>query len=84
MIQLFCDMGSRIFILLFFLFTSLSNLQIFSQQIDSSSILTNIDIQIEATSAINKMYNFEFDDAEKEFRWLINEYRNHPLPVFLL
>ena len=84
MIQLFCDMVGRTFIFLFFLFTSLSNLEIFSQETDSSSILTNIDIQIEATSAINKMYNYQFDDAEKEFRWLINEYSNHPLPVFLL
>ena len=84
MIQLFCPMINSISIFLFFLFTSLFHLQIFCQQTDSSSILTNIDIQIEATSAINKMYNFQFDEAEKEFRWLINEYRNHPLPVFLL
>lgn len=84
MIQLFCPMINSTSIFLFFLFTSLFHLQIFCQQTDSSSILTNIDIQIEATSAINKMYNFQFDEAEKEFRWLINEYRDHPLPVFLL
>ena len=51
---------------------------------DTTSILTDIDIQIEATSAINKMYNYQFEEAEKEFRWLSSEYKNHPLPVFLL
>ncbi len=50
---------------------------------DSLSILTNLDIQIEATAAINKMYDFKFDDAEKEFNWLVQEYKNHPLPIFL-
>ena len=43
-----------------------------------------LDIQIESTNAINKMYNFNFDEAEKEFTWLIDEYKNHPLPIFLL
>jgi len=51
---------------------------------DTTSILTDIDIQIEATSAINKMYNYQFEEAEKEFRWLSSEYKNHPLPIFLL
>jgi hypothetical protein len=46
--------------------------------------LSDIDIQIESTNAINKMYNFNFDEAEKEFTWLIDEYKNHPLPIFLL
>ncbi len=51
---------------------------------DTISILKNIDIQIESTSSINKMYNFKFDDAEKEFFWLMQEYKDHPLPSFLL
>ena len=61
--------------MLFNLFDSISQ--------DNNSILTNVDIQIEATAAINKMYNFEFEDAEKEFNWLVQEYGDHPLPVFL-
>ena len=32
----------------------------------TTSILKKIDLQIESTSSINKMYNFQFDDAEKE------------------
>ena len=79
MIQLFCLMVFKIFLvialMLFNLFDSISQ--------DNNSILTNVDIQIEATAAINKMYNFEFEDAEKEFNWLVQEYSNHPLPVFL-
>ena len=79
MIQLFCLMVFKLFLvialMLFNLFDSISQ--------DNNSILTNVDIQIEATAAINKMYNFEFEDAEKEFNWLVQEYSNHPLPVFL-
>ena len=80
MIQLFCVVRFLYFkIFILFNFNS-----IITMSQDSTSILTDIDIQIEATSAINKMYNFEFDDAEKEFKWLVQEYKNHPLPVFLL
>ncbi|PDH42657.1 MAG: tol-pal system protein YbgF [Rhodothermaeota bacterium MED-G19] len=80
MIELFCFMR-----FLFFLIFLLSNfIPIHLRSQDSTSILTDIDIQIEATSAINKMYNYEFDEAEKEFKWLVQEYKEHPLPVFLL
>ena len=62
----------------------ISNINLYSQKDTSKSILSDIDIQIESTDAINKMYNFNFDEAEKEFTWLIDEYKNHPLPIFLL
>ena len=52
-------------------------------QYDTISILKNIDLQIESTSSINKMYNYKFKDSEKEFIWLAQEYNNHPLPSFL-
>jgi len=51
---------------------------------DTISILKNIDLQIESTSSINKMYNYNFKDSEKEFKWLAQEYDNHPLPSFLM
>ena len=73
----------NIFTVLFFLIVC-SNKNIFSQVKNVESILSDIDIQIESTNAINKMYNFEFDEAEKEFKWLVDEYKNHPLPIFLL
>lgn len=38
----------------------------------------------ETTDAINAMYNFKFDQADQEFRFLQAKYPNHPLPTFLL
>jgi len=46
-------------------------------------LLTN-EVQIEATTAINHMYNFKFYEAEKEFNYLKVKYPDHPLPEFLL
>ena len=80
MIELFCVM--RYLYINIFLLLNCNSILVMSQ--DSTSILTDIDIQIEATSAINKMYNYKFDDAEREFNWLVQEYKNHPLPIFLL
>jgi hypothetical protein len=40
-------------------------------------------VQIEATDAINNMYNFKFDSAEVQFNKLKIKYSHHPLPYFL-
>ena len=79
MIDLFCcsNMNNISFLFLSFFYPYAT----YSE--DSLSILTNLDIQIEATAAINKMYDFKFEDAEKEFNWLVQEYKYHPLPIFL-
>ena len=76
------DLKKKYFIFYIFLNSTMNS--IYGNVKDTTSILTDIDIQIEATSAINKMYNYQFEEAEKEFRWLVSEYQNHPLPVFLL
>ena len=76
------DLKKKYFIFYIFLNSTMNS--IYGNVKDTTSILTDIDIQIEATSAINKMYNYQFEEAEKEFRWLSSEYKNHPLPVFLL
>lgn len=47
-------------------------------------LLTDQKIQIEATQAVNDMYNFKFDKAEMQFRWIKQKYPEHPLPYFLL
>lgn len=47
-------------------------------------LLSNRKIQIETTDAINAMYNFNYDYAEKEFKWLIIKYPDHPIGYFLL
>jgi hypothetical protein len=47
-------------------------------------LLLTSEVQIEATQAINQMYNFKFPEAEREFNYLKIKYPNHPLPDFLL
>lgn len=47
-------------------------------------LLSDMNVQIEATQAVNDMYNFKFERAEKQFRWLKQKYPWHPLPYFLL
>lgn len=47
-------------------------------------LLEDINIQLEATQAINDMYNFKFDRAEMQFRWIKQKYPTHPLSYFLL
>lgn len=47
-------------------------------------LIANITVQLEATEALNDLYNFKFEKAEKQFRWFKQKYAWHPLPYFLL
>ena len=47
-------------------------------------LLSNPGVQIEATEAINKLYNYKFEEADVEFRWLRYRYPSHPMPFFLM
>ena len=47
-------------------------------------LISNIGVQIEATQALNDLYNFKFEKAEQQFRWFKQKYAWHPLPYFLL
>lgn len=47
-------------------------------------LLKNPGVQIEATEAINLLYNYKFAEADREFRWLKYRYPNHPMPHFLM
>ena len=47
-------------------------------------LLTDMSLQMELADAVNNMYNFKFDSAEREFRYIKYRYPNHPLPYFLL
>jgi hypothetical protein len=53
---------------------------------DSStvSIMQDENVQIEATEAMNNMYNFKFDAAETKFMELAQRYPDHPLPDYLV
>jgi tetratricopeptide (TPR) repeat protein len=47
-------------------------------------LLLDMNLQIEATQALNDMYNFKFAKAEQQFRWIKQKYPTHPLPYFLM
>ena len=47
-------------------------------------LLLDKDIQLELDGAVNNIYNFKYDRAEKQFRSLRRRYPNHPMPYFLL
>ncbi|MFN3851047.1 MAG: tetratricopeptide repeat protein [Spirosomataceae bacterium] len=47
-------------------------------------LMANRAIQIEMTAAMNNMYNFNFDAAERDFKWLTIKYPDHPIGYFLL
>lgn len=53
-------------------------------QVEQTMLLSDMKVQIEATQAVNDMYNFKFAKAEQQFRWLKQKYGWHPLPYFLL
>lgn len=48
------------------------------------NLLSNIQVQLDATDAINEMYNFQFDRSARNFGLLKKKYGWHPLPYFLL
>jgi tetratricopeptide (TPR) repeat protein len=71
------------FVLLIILFISYPSFA--QQKQDTTIILINdIRVQIEATQALNDLYNFKFEKAEQQFRWFKQKYAWHPLPYFLL
>ncbi len=76
---------SYIFILLIVYFSIPAFCQVENQQ-DTSQILLieDKDIQIASTEAINDMYDFKFDKAEKVFGWIKQRYPDHPIGYFLM
>ena len=52
---------------------------------DSTKLLiADIMVQIEATEAMNAMYNFDFNGARKQYNWLKQNHPESPLAYFLL
>ncbi len=70
--------------LAFLLFSASLTLQAQFDDPNLKYLLMDRKLQLEATSAVNAMYNFKFDVAEKEFQWMRYRYPSHPLPAFLL
>ncbi len=72
---------------LFYILAFFLSLPLFAQKPDSVSIggiMQDESIQIEATEAMNNMYNFKFDLAEAKFQEMAQKYPNHPLPYYLI
>lgn len=51
---------------------------------EPDKLLQDSGIQISTTEGFNLMYNFKFDAAEREFKWLKVEFPEHPIGDFLL
>jgi tetratricopeptide (TPR) repeat protein len=47
-------------------------------------LISDINVQLECTQALNDLYNFKFEKAENQFQYLRAKYRWHPLPYFLM
>ncbi len=47
-------------------------------------LLLDKDIQLELDGAVQNLYNFKYDKAEKQFRSLRRRYPHHPMPYFLM
>ena len=47
-------------------------------------LISDVNMQLECSSALNDMYNFKFEKAEKQMQWFKKKYAWHPLPYFLL
>jgi predicted Zn-dependent protease len=47
-------------------------------------LLTDVNVQLECTQALNNLYNFKFPEAEQKFNSLKTNYGWHPLPYFLM
>lgn len=69
------------------------NITLCLSQVENDSLLNNkkdslliadMNVQIDATQAINDMYNFKFKAAIRQFHWLKQKYPEHPLPYFLM
>ncbi len=66
------------------LFITWSTLAWATSATDSTKLLlADLRVQIDATAAINAMYNFDFDESERLYRELRFRYPNHPLSYFL-
>jgi tetratricopeptide (TPR) repeat protein len=63
----------------------LENIDVAPDAVDTKGwLLLNQDIALELDGAVQNLYNFKYDKAEKQFRSLRRRYPNHPMPYFLM
>lgn len=73
-----------IFVLILMLAPGESRAQQAARKDTTIILISNIQMQIEISQALNDLYNFKFAKAEQQFRWFKQKYAWHPLPYFLL
>lgn len=56
----------------------------FAQNDSTELLIADMIVQIDATEAMNAMYNFDFKEANKQYHWLMQKYPASPLSYFLL
>jgi hypothetical protein len=47
-------------------------------------LISDLNVQLECSQALNDLYNFKFSAAEAQFQYLKAKYAWHPLPYFLM
>ncbi|MBL0742439.1 tol-pal system protein YbgF [Chryseolinea sp. Jin1] len=47
-------------------------------------LISDLNVQLECSQALNDLYNFKFPQAEAQFQYLKAKYAWHPLPYFLM
>lgn len=62
----------------------LSNVDVLPNTDTKGWLLLDKDIQLELDGAVQNLYNFKYDKAEKQFRSLRRRYPHHPMPYFLM
>lgn len=85
MLVIFTTVKYRSYILITLLWTVPVASSLGQAKKDTTIVLINdITVQLEATQALNDLYNFKFEKAEQQFRWFKQKYAWHPLPYFML
>ena len=78
---------SNLIILLFFVML-VAGVDVWAQPVQRKDttivLLADLNTQLECTQALSDLYNFKFDEAEFQFKYLKARYKWHPLPYFLM
>jgi len=75
------------FFLAFNQLVGLGGISLYSQDVKGKNdylLISDVNVQIDATAGLNHMYNFNFEESERQFRLFMYKYPSHPLPYFLL
>lgn len=79
------EAGLKFLILLFCLVSVYAFCQPKQTKKDTTIILiSDVSVQLEAVQALNDLYDFKFERAERQMRWFKQKYTWHPLPYFMM